>query len=59
MLLMWASTLERGFRLVSVLISFLIQVPYEAFVTAAKSIKRQITPEILADFEIWRKGEGS
>jgi len=30
-------------------------VPYNAFITAAKSIKRQITPELLRKFENWRE----
>jgi len=34
-------------------------VPFEAFVIAANSMKRQITPEVLARFRNWReKNEG-
>jgi hypothetical protein len=31
------------------------QVPSEAFVIAANSMKRQITPEVLARFRNWRE----
>lgn len=30
-----------------------LQVPCEAFLTAARSMKRQITPEVLAKFAAW------
>ncbi|KAJ7644035.1 AAA family ATPase [Roridomyces roridus] len=32
-------------------------VPHEAFVTASKGLKRQITPEMLRKFEMWRANE--
>ncbi|KII87583.1 hypothetical protein PLICRDRAFT_690240 [Plicaturopsis crispa FD-325 SS-3] len=31
-------------------------VPHEAFITAALATKRQITPEVIERFEVWRKG---
>jgi hypothetical protein len=31
-----------------------IQVPQEAFVTASKALKKQITPAVLQKFEKWK-----
>lgn len=33
-----------------------VQVPQEAFVAAAQTIKRQITPAVLQKFTRWRDG---
>jgi AAA family ATPase len=35
-----------------------IQIPQKAFVTAAKQIKRQITPQVLEEFSRWRGQTG-
>ncbi|KAL6299444.1 AAA family ATPase [Sparassis latifolia] len=34
-------------------------VPYEAFVSAARAIKRQITPDVVAKYERWRHQNGA
>jgi hypothetical protein len=34
------------------------QVPHDAFVTAAKAMKRQITPNVIRKFEKWREDNG-
>lgn len=34
------------------------QVPYDAFVCAARAMKKQITPDVIAKYERWRDHEG-
>ncbi len=34
------------------------QIPTEAFITAAKATKRQITPAVLAKYERWKLENG-
>lgn len=35
------------------------QVPQEAFVQAASKVSRQITPEVLAGYERWKRSSGA
>jgi AAA family ATPase len=34
------------------------QVPQDAFLAAARSIRKQITPDVIAHFERWRRSSG-
>jgi AAA family ATPase len=34
------------------------QVPQDAFVAAARGIRKQVTPDVIAHFERWRASSG-